>query len=450
MSLRILLLAALIIPLSGTAQAQEPRVIDEIVAVVDDDILLRSDINGFVYNVMQQQRVAYSEQLWFDALNSLIDQKVMAVHARRDTTLTILPEEVTYLLDERINQMASSLGGQANLENLYGKPLAQIKVELRSDFEDQMLAERFQARRVQRIRVTPAEVKSWFDALPADSLPMVPETVRLSHIVRFPDVTAEARESARSILSTIRDSIVAGQAFEEYARRYSDDPGSADRGGHYENARLGIFVAEFAAVVSRSPIGEVSEIFESRRGLHIVRVNERRGDIIDLNQILIQFDRDQFDASSAIATLEAVRDSIVNQDKSFAAMAREYSEEESSAAAGGRVTDPRTGDRNLVFDALGPTWKLNLSDIEPGGISEPAEVQLLDGRQALHIVLLQERIPEHRVDLNRDYELISNFALREKQAREIGQWVEKLREDVYVEVRATRSADSLSLGPSGR
>lgn len=449
MRVRLILLLTLSLFAYCRPGAAQP-VIDEIVALVDSRILLRSDVNGFVYNVMQQQQVPFSEQLWFDALDNMINQKVLSAHARRDTTLTIAPEELTYMLDERVNQMALNLGGQARLEDLYGKTVAQIKADLREDFEDQMLAERFQARKLQSIKITPSEVETWFNQIPTDSLPTVPTIVRLAHIVRYADVTEAARSSARSILSTIRDSLLTGSSFEEMASRYSDDPGSAANGGRYQNVRLGVFVPEFSAVAARMPIGEVSEIFETRFGLHILRVNDRRGDILDINQILIEFDRDQFDATAALSMLSTLRDSVLVHDRPFAVMAKEYSEETASAAAGGRVVDPRTGDRNLVIDALGPTWRLNIAELDPGEISEPAEVILLDGQRAYHIVLLQERIETHDINFEQDYELISSSALREKQAREMEAWFSKLREDVFVELRVTRPADATTTEDSSQ
>ncbi len=432
----LLFCVALVAPASG----QQGRIIDEIAAIVDDDILLRSDVNGFVFNVMQQQQLQFSEELWFEALDNLISQKVLAAHARRDTTLEVLPEELTAMLDDRVAQMAGQIGGQAKLEELYGKTIAQIKSDLRPDFEDQILAERFQGIQLQKIKITPKEVERWFNAIPQDSLPTVPETVRLAHIVRFPDVTERARQSARAVLNTIRDSIlVGGASFEDMARDFSQDPGSASSGGRYSDVRIDVFVPEFAAVATRTGAGEVSEVFETEYGLHILRVNSRRGDVIDLNQILIQFDSDQFDPTEAVDLLAAVRDSIVTGARTFGAMAKEYSEEQSSAVDGGRVTDPRTGDRNLVYDALGPLWKVNIAGLEVGDISEPGETQLLDSRNAYHIVQLLARVPEHRVSLATDYELIRSFALREKQAREMERWITKLREDVFVEVRAKPS-----------
>ena len=435
----------LLVPTSATGQDGE-RTIDEIVAVVGDNILLRSEVNGYVFNLMQQQQQPYSDQLWFSALDNLINQKVLAEHASRDTTIEVTDEQVDQLLDQRVEQLIGQVGGQAEVEELYGKSIIQIKDDLRDDFRDQLLAEQFQSRKLQKIRVTPSEVRSWFSEFPVDSLPVLPEAVRISHIVRFPEVTDEAREDANLILTAIRDSIVtAGADFGEMAQSFSDDPGSASRGGRYQSSRLDDFVPEFAAVASRIEPGEVSEIFETQFGLHILRVNERRGDLVDLNQILIQFDRRKFDATGAIDLLTTLKDSVENSGADFAGLAKEFSEESFSAVRGGRVADPRNLDRNLYVEALGPTWSRTLITMEEGEISDPAEVELLDGQRGFHIILLEDRIPEHKVSLETDYALVENLVLREKQASELEKWFVELRKDVYVDMKidvpATAAAD---------
>lgn len=416
--------------------AQESKVIDEIVALVDDDILLRSDVNGLIFNLLQQQNVPFQEGMFDEALDNLIGQKVLATHARRDTNLIIPPEEADQLLQQRIDQMASSVGGQAQLEKAYGKTVLELKRDLRDDFLDQLYAERFQQTKLSKIRITPNEVRDWFAQIPTDSLPEVPEAVRVSHIVKFAKPTEAAREDALFIMNTIRDSIVTkGGEFEDLARAFSNDPGSAENGGRYAGVRISIFVPEFAAVASRIPIGEVSDIFETQYGLHILRVSSRRGDVVDLNQILVEFDRDKFDPTDAIEQLNILRDSVLVNGASFAKLAREHSDETVSAADGGRVSDPRSGNRSLSVEALGPLWRSTLLTLEPGDISEPSEVKLDDGRTAYHIVKLQDRTPAHTVGLDTDYELISGFALREKQARVLDDWLTELKKDVFIELK---------------
>ena len=442
--LTVIAVAALFI--AGPARAQDAEVVDEIVAIVGDQIILKSEVDALVANAMRQQPdVTYTEAVWMDALENMINQHMLAVVAKRDTTIIVTDEQVTQALDRRTEQMIAQVGGQARLEELYGKSLVRIKSELREDFRDQLLAEQIQQRKIQNIRITPTEVRQWFHQFPADSLPTLPEMVRLSHIVRYPAVTDDAKQEARSIIEIIRDSVVTSEStIEDMARQFSDDAGSAAAGGHIEDINLGDLVPEFAAVASRIPIGEVSQVFETPFGYHILRVNERRGEIVDFNHILIQIDDSRIDPAETISFLNTIRDSILTYEIPFAVMAKRHSEEELSAQLGGRVVDPRTGERDLVLESLGPLWQNVLDTLEVGEISMPARVELENDRQAYHIVSLQRRTPSHTVSLDTDYERIEQYALQEKQQRIIQKWYEQLRQDVYVDLRGKAERISLA------
>ncbi len=436
---------ALLFTIVYPATAQNAAVVDEIVAVVEDEIILKSEVDAMVTNLLRQQAdVSYSEEIWMEALDQMINQHVMAEIAQRDTTIAVTDEEVTQALDTRINQMISQVGSQARMEEIYGKSLVRIRSELREDFRDQLLAERIQQRKMQNIRITPTEVQEWFNQFPTDSLPTLPDIVRLSHIVRFPVVTDAAKQEAHEIISTIRDSVTTTEAtLEDMARQFSDDQGTASAGGRIEDTNLSDLVPEFAAVAARMPIGEISQIFESPFGYHILRVNERRGESVDLNHLLIRIDDRRIDPAETIRFLDTVRDSIIVHDMPFELMAKRHSEEERSARLGGRVIDPETGERDLVLESLGPLWQSVLDTLEQGEVSEPARVELDNDRQAYHIVLLHRRIPEHRVSLATDYERIEQYALQDKRQREMQRWVNQLRENVYIDLRG--KAESLSV-----
>ena len=430
----ILLTAALLQP--GKAQAQDGQVLDEIVAVVGDYIILQSDVDGMVLGVINQQQLPWSEDLWSEALEQLINEKVLVVHAKRDTNIVVTDQQVDQMLDARLDQIQQQVGGQARLEELYGKSLLEFKADLKEDYRDQLLADELRRQKIGGIKATPSDVRAWFDEIPTDSLPTIPDLVRVSHIVKLPEVTQEARDEAMEIISTIRDSVVAGvSTIEDMARAFSDDPGSAANGGLYEDMGLDEVVPEFAAVASRSPFGMYSRIFETQFGLHFLRVNARRGDRIDYNHILISFDDRKVDDAPAVARLEVLRDSIMTGGASFEALAREESEEDLSKAQGGRVTDPASGERNLYLEALGGLWQRTLATLDPGDISQPSEVVLLDGRRAWHVVRLDERIASHRVDIENDYELIEQRALQDKQARVMEEWMQELRQSVYLDYR---------------
>lgn len=443
----LLLIAACLAPgahaqdTAGTPPASaQGQVIDEIAAVVEDEVILRSEVEGQVQAVLQQQRrqqgrAPQPEEVRQQVLQSRIDQQVLATHARRDTNITVSDAQVQQYLDRRIEQLAQRAGGREQLEQAYGKSINELKAEFEDRVRSQLLAQQFQQTRLQEVRITPTEVRDWFEGLPQDSLPTLPPTVRLSHIVRYPEATESAKRQAREVISAVRDSALAGTPIEDLARRYSDDTGSASQGGRIQTS-LDDLVPSFAAVVSRAPIGEISQVFQTPFGYHIARVNERSGNTVDFNHVLIEVDRSTAPGTEAKEYLEAVRDSIVNQGAPFGLMARRHSEEESSAGQGGRVTDPRSGETTLRLNALGSSWQDTISDLDEGDISQPSEVQLLDGQRAFHIVKLQERTPRHRVNLEQDYARIKELALQEKKQRVYQNWVQKLREDVYVDVRA--------------
>ncbi len=433
-TLFLLLLASLIAP---NVQAQD-RVLDEIVALIGDRIVLRSDVDALAATLAVQQQSAITDDVWRIALQELVNRQVMVRTAEADTTIEIDREEVTRALTDRIDRLTQQAGGEQELERAYNRPIYELREDLRQDLQDELLVQRLQGRKVQTIRISPAEVQTWFDTIPVDSLPMLPATVRVAHIARTLEPSQAAKDQAVSILSTIRDSVLTGGAsLEDMARQFSDDVVSAREGGRIADIQLGQLVPEFAAVAARATPGEVSQPFQTAFGYHILRLNERRGDVVDFNHVLIKVNEASGDPTAAIEHLEMVRDSIVTYDKPFEAMAKRHSQDVNSASQGGRVTAPRsqTQQRDLPIEALGAEWQATLSGLEVGDVSEPAAVTLLNGRKAYHIVRLQRRTPEHRINFAQDYEQLEQIALRDKQTRELQAWIDRLARDVYVEYR---------------
>ncbi len=418
------------------SMAQDQKVLDEIVAVVGNTIILQSEVDGYVLGLVSRQQMVYSDELWRSALEQLLNEKILVIHAKRDTNMVVTDQEVDQGLDSRIASLKAQMGGQAAMEDLYGKTIIEIKADLREDYRDQILAENFRRQKMNSIRSNPSFVQEWFDSFPTDSLPTLPNIVRVSHLVRLPVVTQAARDEAMEIITAIRDSVIAGVIdMENMAELFSDDPGSAEKGGLYEDMALSEVVPEFAAVAARSPIGAYSRVFETKFGLHFLRVNDRRGERIDYNHILIAFDERKVDSAPAIEFLTMMRDSIMVKNASFSILASQNSEEEQSKSTGGRVSDPNSGERNLYLEALGALWQKTLLTMNVGDISEPDEVQLMDGRRAFHIVKLEARIPTHKVDITSDYKLISAKALEYKQAEIMQEWLTELKTSVYIDLR---------------
>lgn len=430
----------LLVSLTAPAHGQK-KAIDRIAAVVGDNVILTSEVDQLVRQQTRQQQRSYSDELWMQALETLVDQKILAEKARRDTTITISDQQVSQQLDRRIQQMADRAGGEDALEKMYGQSILEIKETFQSDFRSQMLAQRLRQKRMQNIDVTPSEVRQWFEKIPTDSLPDLPKTVRLSHIVKYPTPSEEARAEARKLIRTVRDSIVDGDAsFSAIAEQYSDDSQTASAGGALGTVNLDQLVPEFAAVASRTPTGKVSQIFynENRQGYHILRVNSKSGNNVDLAHILIKVQSGGSDAQRVKSFLNTVRDSILKHDQPFELMARRHSEEDRSSENGGRVTDPQSGTRDLVLDALNPSWKRTIQSLNEGEISKPTKVELLTGDEAFHIVRLDRRTPAHRANLETDYQRIRELALQDKRSRKMQEWINSLRDEVYVDVRVSK------------
>ncbi len=429
--------------LTVNTQAQQQQLADQIVAHVNDNIILKSEVDQSVADYMRQaqvqgQQVQFSEQLWFDFLESAIDNYLLLEKAQLDS-ITVSEEEVELRMDQRIQQLIRQAGSEQALEQAFGKSLLQLRADFRSDFREQMIANKVQQQKMQSISITRPEVNEFFESIPKDSLPTIPEQVALSQIVIVPPAKGDAEKRAFEFAQQLRDSIVThGKSIEELARRHSDDQGSARRGGLLPLMGLDELVSEYSAAASALQPGGISKVVETQFGYHVIRLNRRVGDQIETNHILISVDSEELDEDYAIERLNAIRDSIMsNPDVKFADVARQLSEDPSTANLGGKIFDPQSGERLIPLNRLDPAmYRVVLLMDEEGYISEPKSFNLQSqNKKAYRIVRLDRQVPEHIANLKQDYERIKNIALQQKQYRIMQQWMKELREDIYVEYK---------------
>jgi len=424
---------------------QSGQVLDGIAAIVGDQVVLMSEVEALSQQAAQGQPV--DDQFWSRALDQLINQRVLVVKARRDTTIDVEDGYVDEQLDTRVADLARQVGGEAQLEALYGRRISEIKTTLREDVRNELFAQQYRSRRLQEVTITPGEVRAWFALIPEAERPEVPELVRVAHVVKIPKPNEAARQQARDLAQTLRDSITAEQApFEDIANRHTQDPGNAGRdgalnGGRYDRFTLRDLVPAFSAAAAALQPGEISQVFETEFGYHVLRLNSREGENISFNHVLIPISAEGSETGVAFDELAILRDSLVTHNVPFEAIARRHSEDEFSAYRGGFVSDPRTGERDLRLEALGAGWQANVDTLEIGEISQPTEVDLLDGTKAVHVVLLQKRTPAHPLSPDIDYVLLSDYALQDKRQTVFIEWVERLRRDVYIDVKSDRYVD---------
>ncbi len=435
--------------MAQSSSSSTGQVSDRIVAIVNDRIVLKSDVDNEVANFLRQAEIegsdlTFSEDLWYSALQSMVDNYVLLEKAEIDS-IVVSDDMVSRQMDERINQLIRQAGSEQALEEAFGQSLIQIRADFREQFREQLVAQMVQQQKMSKISITRPEVEEFFNQIPEDSRPVIPEQVTVSQIVVIPDPLEDAREEAFSKAQALRDSIVTyGKDFEEMARLYSDDA-TSQRGGLIPMMPLDDLVSNYSAAASALEPGGISEVVRTEFGYHVIRLNRRSGDSIETNHILIRIDQGQIDEQAAIDKLEAIRDSVMNHGKSFADMARRHSDDEETRMTGGRIVNPQTGERMMQMSNLEPAlYRIVLLLDEEGQISEPRSYTprgRSSDRRAFRIVRLDRHIPEHRANLKDDYDRIREIALNQKRQERMAKWIDEIRDEVYIEFKISMPDD---------
>lgn len=422
------------------------KTLDRIVAVVNDHAILKSDIDQRVTEYMinarqrNQQQIQFSKALWYSILENEVEKFVLLDKAKEDS-VTVTDEEVDRLINQQIDRAVNQLGSEQAVEQQMGKSIVQLRADLRQSYRQERIVQKYRQQKMQDVQITRPEVKEYFNQIPQDSLPAIPEQVAVSQIVKIPPPLKNAQQEAYQLAKQLRDSIVNhGKSIEELARKYSDDEQSASNGGKLPLISLDDLVPEYSAAASALEPGEISEVVKTSFGYHIIRLNRQVGDKIDTNHILIKIDEGGYNSQAAIDSLKAIRDSVLsNPDVTFAEMARKYSEDPNTAPNGGKLVNPQDGSRYFPLSNLDPAlYRIVLLLDEAGDISQPKPFNTGSGnssKQAYRIVRLDDRIQEHTASLEQDYQRIQNIALQEKRFKAMRRWIDKLKDQVFIEYK---------------
>lgn len=420
MRMRTVLFLSVILTLPVTAQ-----VLDRIVAVVDNDFILESELNAQIQFFVFNNRVDPSTPgLKEQVLQSMINDKLIIAQAIEDS-IVVSDDEVQQQLDAAIQQRVQALGSEARVEELYGMPINRIKREFREEMRNQLIAQRLQQQRFGGMHVSRREVEE-FLAEYRDSLGTVPEEVEMAHIYMEPTFSPERKAAAQAELTAILDSIRAGADFAEMATRHSEDPGSAPRGGDLGFVRRGLFVREFESTVFGLTPGEVSGVVETELGLHIIQLIEKRGNTVHARHILKRIERTQADEDTVVAFLRELRRRAL-AGENFAELAKQYSHDKETAVIGGSLGVAELGKLERDFHAA-------VSSLQPGEISEPLKLRV-GATSGYHIVLMKKRVPEHAPTLEADYPRLEAIALNLKRQKEYTRWLDQLKKNIYWESR---------------
>jgi len=408
---------------------------DKILAIVGRNrIILQSELETQFAQIKMQDPGA-SDTMKCHLLQQMMVQKLLVEQAERDSLL-VSEEEVEGTIDNRIRQFIRQYGSREKLEEVAGKTIYQLKEENKETFKEQLMSERMQAKILENIKITPSEVQSFYNSIPADSLPFYPATVEVGQIVIDPPVSAELDAYARKRIEDIRNEIVVeGKSFEALAGLYSDDPGSRDNGGRYNDVtRTGGWAPEFVAAAFKLQNGEVSPVVKTQFGYHIIQMISRKGESADLRHILIRQERTSADFKNAMERLDSVRALLLSGTVSFPEAVGRFSTDEAAKTTGGMIIDPATGAAQLEIDRLDPAMVMMIDTLKPGTYSQPQIFTTERGEQSTRIVYMKSRTEPHKANLKDDYSKIQQVALSQKQAKRIEQWIMDRVPNYYIKI----------------
>lgn len=419
----------------GGMQAAKAQELDRVIAIVGEDVVLASDVeNQYAYFIANGQ--VDDGTLRCQILEKLIIEKLLLNKARQDS-LTVSDDQIESELSRKLEYFIRGYGSVEILEEKYKKPLIEIRADLRPDIKDQLLIEKMRDQVISKVVITPREVKKFFAAFPTDSLPYLPAEVELFHLVKRPRATEVADKEAKAKLESLRERIVRGEgSFQDLAKQYSEDFGSARLGGDLGEFGRGRMVPEFEEVAFKLKEGEISPVFKSDFGYHIMLVYKRVGELVSARHILIVPRVSYEDEMRAEEELKQVRAKIVGSDTlSFERAAKQYSDDESSQTCGGCIKNPQTGELRIPLDLLDPDFYLMVDEMKEGEISEPVEWIQPDNKRVYHMLYLKKRVPPHVASLEADYQKIQSAALQEKQATELERWLISARKNIFIEIK---------------
>lgn len=408
------------------------QVIDRVVANVGSEIVLLSEVEE-QYALLEAQEGELPDNIRCGIVDQVLAQKLLVNQAKLDS-LEVTDEEVENQLNARVDNILAYMNGDTKqFEAYYGQTIAEVKESFRADLRDQILSDRMRGQIVQSIVITPKEVKDFFARIPADSLPYFNSEVEIAELVYKPQINPEEKAKAIAELTDLKEQIEAGADFADLASENSDDFASARIGGDLGWTKRGKFVAEFEAEAYKLDPGEVSPIFQSQFGFHILQLMGRRGNTINTRHILIRPEITDADLDLAQAKLDTIRNLIMTDSITFGMAVKKYSDKDlQSYSNSGRMTNPRSGNTFFEIADLDPDVYFTIDTMGIGTTSAPFSFANQMGETQYRLVQLQSRSEPHKANLSTDYSKIRTAAKEEKQSRHVSDWVEQKINSTFI------------------
>lgn len=446
MSKRIpLFVVMMLMAAPAVAQEGKTQVVDKVVAVVGKNIILQSDIeNQYMQYRMQGSIEGGSSAIRCAILEEMLFQKLMLNQAELDS-LTVTDAEVDMELNRRISELVGRAGSQEKLEEIFNRNMSEIKDELRRLVMEKSLQDKVRADILKGVTVAPAEVKAYYQSIPIDSIPMVDTEYEVMQIVKRPPVSVDEKLAVKNQLYQIRKRILEGESsFSTMAVLYSEDPGSARKGGELGFTGRGEFAPEFETAAFNLRDGEISEVVETKFGFHIIQLIERRDNYVNCRHILMTPKVPIEALEKAQNELDSAAMLIRNGDMTFEEACKKFSDDESKTN-GGYIVNPMAGGYRFglqdiqelgEYPGFGEFKNLAfvIGKLKVGEVSSPLPMTTNEGNDAFRLVMVKRKIEAHRATLEEDYSLIQNWAMSKKNQEVIKSWIRAKAKKAFIRI----------------
>ena len=418
---------------SSTIYAQQAQVIDKIVAVVGNNIIMQSDIEEqYMQYRMQGGIKGSASSIRCEILEDMLFRKLMLNQAELDS-ITVSDEQIDSEVDRYIRYYLSQFGSQEKLEKYYDKPMKDIKTDLHDMLKEKQLMEEVQRKIVEGVNATPSDVREFYNNIPKDSIPMVSAQYEIAELVKKPPITLDEKLAVKERLYGLRSRILKGERFSTMALLYSEDPGSAKKGGELGFKGRGELVPEFEAAAFALKDGEISEVVETEYGYHIIQLIERRGDYINVRHILLTVKVSPEALQTAYNELEYIADLIRKDSITFDEAVKVHSDEDDKTN-GGYLINPVTGGTLFAAEDLDQQVSVVINRLQVGEVSDPVPMKTKNDKDAYRLLIIKKKTTPHRANLKEDYALIQQWTMQKLRQDAINKWIDAKSSKAYVKI----------------
>ena len=428
---RYIFLLACVLSLGAQAQG----VIDEVIWVVGDEAILRSEVEE------ERLRMQYEGQQMKGDPYCIIPEQMaiqkLFLHQAELDSIEANESSVSHQVDMRINYYINQIGSKEKMEEYFRKPSSEIREEMMTLVRHQMIIQQMQQKLTSTIKPTPAEIRRFYNSLPLDSIPMIPAQVEVQILSFEPPVPVEETERIKQRLREFTERIQSGSAdFSMLARLYSEDTESAKHGGELGFVGKGTLVPEFAEVAfNLNDPKRVSRIVQTEYGFHIIQLIEKKGDRINCRHILLRPRIQSIDKIQAVARLDSIRQLVAADSLQFEQAVVMFSEDKNTVMNAGLMINPNTGSSRFEYQELAPEIAKQIYNLKEGEVSQPfVMMDPQKNREVCAIVRLKKRMDVHRANITDDFQTIKGMLEQQKGQELLHNWILQKQKTTYIQI----------------